>query len=84
MSNRVSLLVVALDDFVLWQQFFVPAQVTDSLFKFLCNLLSRNEAHRFIRRSELTISDAMTNNLMIKSFNITYQDQWVRRLTKVS
>lgn len=37
LSNRVSLLSVSLDDFVLWALFFVHVQVTDFLFKHLSN-----------------------------------------------
>lgn len=37
-SNRVSLLLVSLDDFVLWAPFFAHIELTDSLFKLLGDL----------------------------------------------
>lgn len=80
----MSLLLVALDDFALWQLFFVSVQVTGSLFKLLCNLLSRNEAHRFVRSAELTISDAMTIITLFESFNINCLSKPVNVLVKKS
>lgn len=52
LSNRVSLLLVSLDDFVLWVLFFVHTRTTDSIVKFFCNLLfSCSEAHRYVHLS---------------------------------